>query len=54
MMLIVNHSVVEMIGPRLPGFHSSKLCGCSTTRLSSPIKGFRESVSNICLVPGVL
>ena len=30
------------------------LCGCSTTRLSFPIKGFWESVSNICLVPDVL
>ena len=27
---------------------------CSTTRLSLPIKGFLESVSKICLVPGVL
>ena len=32
----------------------SLLCGCSTTRLRLPIKGFGGSVSKICLVPGVL
>ena len=31
-----------------------RLCGCSTTRLRLPIKGFGGSVAKICLVPGVL